>query len=185
MLHGLTGDENSMWVLETALPEGARVVAPRGPFANAGEGYSWIRVPDSSLPAAEAFAPAAQVIARLAAELALHAAHLVIMGFSQGAALALALSALGTLRPAGVVALAAFLPDGDTSRLAGLDVFWGHGTQDDKVPIARARSDVARLRHAGASVVYCEADVGHRLGVECLRGLRDWFQRLPSDNGAE
>ena len=74
----------------------------------------------------------------------------------------------------GLVALAGFLPAGDAAGLAGLSIFWGHGTSDERVPIARARQDADRLRAAEARVTLCESDVGHKLGAECLRGLRAW-----------
>ena len=34
---------------------------------------------------------------------------------------------------------------------------------------------------AGAPVTYCEADVGHKLGSECLKGLRRWLAGLGLD----
>ena len=41
LLHGWTGDENSMWVFATRLPKQALLIAPRGFYkANSG-GYSW------------------------------------------------------------------------------------------------------------------------------------------------
>jgi hypothetical protein len=36
---------------------------------------------------------------------------------------------------------------------------------------------MARLREAGLDVTYCESDVGHKLGADCLRGLKAWFAR--------
>jgi phospholipase/carboxylesterase len=101
--------------------------------------------------------------------------RLVLMGFSQGAAMAFAGAALGLVRPAALVSLAGYLPMGDIHRLHGLKVFWGHGIQDDLVPIERARADVTELRSVGAEVHYCESDIGHKLGVECARGLNLWL----------
>jgi predicted esterase len=103
----------------------------------------------------------------------------VWMGFSQGAGLAFAAACAPGARPRAVVSLAGFVPDGFEARagarLAGLPVYWGHGTKDDQVPVQRARRDVSRLRHAGLDVLYCEADVGHKLGADCLRGLKGWL----------
>ena len=41
LLHGLGGNEDVMWVLETALPPGGLVAAPRGTFPSVAGGYSW------------------------------------------------------------------------------------------------------------------------------------------------
>jgi predicted esterase len=98
----------------------------------------------------------------------------VLMGFSQGAALAFASSS--DLKPDGIVAIAGFLPAGDIKHLSSVPVFWGHGIRDDHVPIMRAREDVARLRKAGAEVAFCEVDVGHKLGVECAQGMERWLK---------
>src|SRR5512135_2470515 len=43
LIHGLTGDENSMWVFARDLPASYWIVAPRAPYAAQMEqgGYSW------------------------------------------------------------------------------------------------------------------------------------------------
>jgi phospholipase/carboxylesterase len=118
------------------------------------------------------------VVDELAAEDGLDRDEIILMGFSQGAAISFALAGLGMLVPRAIICLAGFLPQGDLSLFAGLPVFWGHGTQDELVPAERARMDVERLHKAGADVTYCEADVDHRLGIECTRGLKGWLKTL-------
>jgi phospholipase/carboxylesterase len=99
------------------------------------------------------------------------------MGFSQGAALAFAATFLGRLQPAGIVSLAGFLPQGELKNVKDLPIYWGHGISDTLVPIERAREAVLMLKRAGADVVLCEAGVGHKVGLECTRGLKEWFLR--------
>jgi predicted esterase len=183
-----------MWVLETALPPGGLVAAPRGAFPSAAGGYSWVGPGLEGWPKAMDFAVAVTRLGDLLAGLEQdqdgEGRPFVLMGFSQGAALAFAAAAVGRARLGGVVALSGFLPEkadalGEGTGLSGLPVFWGHGTRDERVPISRARQDLERLRAAGAEVTYCEADIGHKLGVECLLGLRAWFSSLgasPSPN---
>ena len=133
----------------------------------------------------EDFRPGVTFVERLldtlAAERGLDRGRMVLVGFSQGAALAFAVAREDRLRPRGIVALAGVLPDGDVGRLRGIPIFWGHGTQDTHVPIEAARADVERLRRVGASVQMCEADVEHRVGVECMRGLKQWWLAHFSD----
>jgi predicted esterase len=100
------------------------------------------------------------------------------MGFSQGAALAFSAAADKRISPKAVVAAAAFLPEGDFSDLEGIPVFWGHGSRDEWISIERARQGFLQLQHSGASVHFCETDVGHKMGVECLGGLRTWLQAI-------
>jgi len=54
-------------------------------------------------------------------------------------------------------------------------MFVAHGTQDNLVPIDRARASMALLEQAGARLTYCEAEVGHKVSADCLRGLETFF----------
>ena len=74
--------------------------------------------------------------------------------------------------------LAGFVPSGLDELvlkkpLAGKNVFVAHGTQDQQVPIDRARASIELLEQAGAQVTYCEDEVGHKLSANCLRALED------------
>lgn len=177
LLHGLSGDEQVMWGLDRIIPRAAFVVSPRAPLPFAPGGFTWVDpglIPGAPL---EAYDPSARLLAEVVTATRALAGErrLVLMGFSQGAALALSAVALGRLSPEVVVVIAGLLPPGELPPWPGVPVFWGHGLRDELVPIERARDDVARLERAGAPLTYCEADVGHRLGPECLRGVRGWL----------
>ncbi len=62
--------------------------------------------------------------------------------------------------------------------LAGKSCFMAHGTQDELVPVARARQARQTLLEAGAKVTYCEDDVGHKLSASCFRGMGKFFENL-------
>jgi phospholipase/carboxylesterase len=184
LLHGLSGDENVMWVLEGVLPAGGLVASPRGPYPLPQGGYRWKARSAGYRSSLSDFAPAIDALVRTVEDLeqrtGMDRRRLVLLGFSQGAGLAFASVALSALHPAGLVVLAGYVPEGDVRGLSGLQIYWGHGLRDDQIPIERARSDVERLRGAGVTVHFCEADVGHKLGVECARGLRTWMSGLYS-----
>lgn len=179
MLHGLTGDEKVMWVLESALPSESLIVSPRAPHRAAEGGHSWIEKSVGQSADMADFEPAIDLLEDWFLELdksaSLELGQTYFVGFSQGAALAFALAASGEVRPAGVIALAGFLPEGDISGLASVPVYWGHGSKDEIVTPERARVDIDRLESMGTRVRYCEAEVGHKVGVECMRGLKDWL----------
>lgn len=180
LLHGLTGDEKVMWVLENALPTEGLIASPRAPFEAKEGGQSWIEAQVGQEARVVDFEPVfprlSDWIADLGRSYSLQPEDTYLVGFSQGAALSFALVASGVVRPAGIVALAAFLPEGELSELRGVPVYWGHGSQDDIIPPERARSDIARLEALGVPVRYCEAEVGHKVGVECMRGLKEWLR---------
>jgi len=183
MLHGLGGDERAIWELEPALQPGGLIVAARAPYLQAGGGYGWLPQIGAWPPKLEEFAESVRLLESLLRHLVEHhgldRGRLVMLGFSQGAAMAFA-AAMTTedglaTPPAGIAAGSGHLPQGDLSPLRGLPVFWGHGTRDELIPVSVARADVVRLRAAGAQVQYCEADVTHKLGLACLRELREWI----------
>ncbi len=182
LLHGLGGDENSMWILEQSLPKGGVKIAPRALFPMAGNGYSWVKQTLHGWPTAKDFDLAVTALKNLVDELQVKAGlkreEMFLMGFSQGAALAFTAAADPELRPKAVIAAAGFLPKGHFTNLSGLPVFWGHGSRDEWVPIERARSEALLLRDFGAQVRFCETDVGHKLGMECLNGLSGWMKGL-------
>jgi predicted esterase len=59
--------------------------------------------------------------------------------------------------------------------LEGKPFFVAHGTKDEMVPIDRARVSIETLERAGANVTYCEDAVGHKVSVNCLRSLKNFF----------
>ncbi|MGH2619683.1 MAG: alpha/beta hydrolase [Anaerolineales bacterium] len=183
MLHGLGGDEHAIWELEPALPPGGLIVALRAPYLQAAGGYGWLPQIGAWPPMLEEFAESVRLLESLLQYLdqnhGLDRGRLVLFGFSQGAAMifAAAMTAKAGLSipPAAIAVGSGHLPQGDLSPLRGLPVFWGHGTRDELIPVSVARNDVERLRAAGAQVQYCEADVTHKLGLACLRELRQWI----------
>jgi predicted esterase len=191
LIHGHTGDENSMWVFARNMPEYYWLVAPRAPQTAKSGGYSW-RLPRTSSYdqlGAEILESTAETIIQLvdeySASVNVDASRFDVMGFSQGAAVCSVLAVLhpGRIRKAAM--LAGFVPDGLEEGIArrslqGKPFFVAHGTKDETVPIDRARASIALLEQAGAQVTYCEDDVGHKVSVACLRALQKFFADIPS-----
>lgn len=186
LLHGWTGDENSMWVFVRNFPENFGILAPRAPYPAPEGGYSWRAITPNSwgFPGLDELRPAADALVRLVDELAREqawdAAQFDVIGFSQGAALTCLLGLLHPQRVRRIGVLAGFLPVGAETLLAarplaGKSIYMAHGTQDELVPIQRARETVAALEQAGAQVSYCEVETGHKVSAECLRGMETFF----------
>jgi phospholipase/carboxylesterase len=187
MLHGWTGNEDSMWVFVRNFPAGYAILAPRGLHAAPEGGYSWRPLPAGTFgrPGLTELADSAHALIRLVdayqAQVQVDASRFDLMGFSQGAAMSNVLSCLypDRIRKAGI--LAGFMPSGMESivarkPLAGKPMFVSHGTQDNMVPIDRARASMTLLEQAGAQVTYCESDVGHKVSADCLRALELFFK---------
>lgn len=188
LIHGLSGDENSMWVFARDLPAAYWIVAPRAPHPSGMEqgGFSW-RPPEPEtvdMPGLEQLRPAAGALLRLvdeyAASVGLDATTFDVMGFSQGAAMCNLLAFLYPQRLRKVGILAGFVPSGlealaSERPLEGKPYFIAHGTKDETVSVDRARSSIEILERAGAQVTYCEDEVGHKVSVTCLRALRSFL----------
>ena len=186
LVHGWTGDENSMWVFARNLPATYWIVAPRAPNATSPSGYSWRprrpgvhdRPDFSDLePAVGSFL---EFVDAYTAQNNLVASQFDAMGFSQGAALLSLVALMHPERVGRLGILAGFVPQGaerltETQPLRGKPVFVAHGTLDDLVPIDVARVSVQLLQTAGANVTYCEDDVAHKLSAKCLRALEAHF----------
>lgn len=188
LIHGLTGDENSMWVFARDIPAHYWIVAPRGPHPSGMEqgGYSWRppRGETEDLPGLEQLRPAAGLLIRLVDEYSASqgfaAQTFDVMGFSQGAAMSGLLAFLYPERVRKVGILAGFAPEGleelvSQRPLEGKSFFVAHGTKDETVPVERARASMEILEKAGAQVTYCEDEVGHKVSVACLRALKKFL----------
>lgn len=186
LIHGWTGDENSMWVFTRGLSPDCWMIAPRAPHPADPSGYSWRPLqPDTfGMPSLGTLLPSAEALIRLideySASVKLEAQQFDLMGFSQGAAMVNLIGMLYPHRVRKMGVLAGFVPLGleelaAKRPLAGKNIFVAHGTQDQMVPIDRARASIKLLEQAGAQVTYCEDEVGHKLSANCLRALEDYL----------
>jgi len=175
-----------MWVFARNLPAHYWIVAPRAPYTAEAGGYSW-RLPqfenmnrlslDLLRSAGEALI---QLVDEYSASVGIDTTTFDVMGFSQGAAMSNVLAFLYPQRIRKTGILAGFVPGGleelVTQRpLQGKPFFVTHGTRDDMVSVDQARASVKTLEQAGANVTYCEDDVAHKVSVNCLRALKEFF----------
>ncbi|MBL8061820.1 MAG: alpha/beta fold hydrolase [Anaerolineales bacterium] len=186
MIHGWTGDENSMWVFARRFPADMWMIAPRAPHHADPQGFSW-RPPQPltfGRPSLEMLLPSAEALIRLideyAASVKIEAKQFDVIGFSQGGAMVNVLGMLFPERVHKMGVLAGFVPAGldayiEKRSLEGKQVFVAHGTLDELVPIDRARASMQLMEQAGASITYCEDEVGHKLSSNCLRALEEYL----------
>ncbi len=181
LLHGWTGDEDSMSIFTRNFPADYWIISPRAPFVAAPSGYSWrAPAPRGSWPSVDLFRPSVDglvdLLNRWAVANNLDASSVDVVGFSQGGALSFTLGVLYPDRVQKIGILAGFAPLGTEDVLApnlffGKKIFVAHGTLDEMVPISMALRTIQLLKNAGAQVIYCESEVGHKLSAECLKAL--------------
>jgi len=186
LLHGWTGDEDSMWIFASRLPKHYLLLAPRGLYSTPMGGYGWHTMNDGNVwPQVDDFRPAIDKLCLLMDSWPITApaadfSRFRIAGCSQGGALAYSFAILHPERVIALAGLASFLPDEaalylQDTRLKEIPIFVSHGIKDHLVPVARARQAVKQLEQAGAQVCYCESDVGHKLSADCFKGMETFF----------
>ena len=189
ILHGWTGDENSMWAFTHNLSTSYSIIAPRAPYAAPPDkgGYSWrdLKPGTWGSPTLEELGLAADALVsfvdKWSASLSIKSPTFDMVGFSQGGALANTLAALHPERVGKVAVLSGFVPSGAEKLLhPGLmdeiRFFWSHGTKDEVISFERGRASIELLQNAGADVQLCQSEVGHRVSKECWRSLATFLK---------
>jgi len=201
MLHGLGGDENVMWTFGRSLPDRFTVISPRAPikiepgtpYAEYTEGgYSWLRPAPPLDPDRSTFAYSLELLKKfIEAAIGVYEVdrhNVIVMGFSQGAAMSYALSLIEPELIAGVIALAGFMPElkrpewnamqpkGVRTPRHGYLII--HGTDDQIVPILYAHQARDFLRSHGASVEYHAYPIGHKVSPQGLKDITHWLNRI-------
>lgn len=187
LLHGYADNEREMALVGRLLDPCAHflVVAPRGPVDIDDRASAWFEYgPMGPDPATfdAALTAVDGTIDELCREHIMRRDEVVLAGFSQGAAMALAvaLAPASAMRPAGVLAMSGFIPDvagydPDLEGAAELAVLMQHGTSDETVPVELARDTAELLRSCGAQLTFEEYATGHQSTVESLASASAWL----------
>jgi phospholipase/carboxylesterase len=150
---------------------------PEAPHPGEGGRTSWFRRGGTD-PAEQQLAPVFEWLDTLP-----HPRERTVFGgWSQGTNVAFAVAlGPGHVRPAGVVALGGGFRDElppDLNR-ALPPIAIAHGRADDSVSVEVARQTREVLERAGATVLYCETDVGHEIDDAVIPDLRGFLAKLP------
>ncbi|KQV47182.1 carboxylesterase [Pelomonas sp. Root1217] len=109
------------------------------------------------------------------------AERIVVMGFSQGCAMALMTALRYPERLGGAVGLSGYLPLAATTAAerspanAGLPIFMAHGTQDPVVVPARGTTSRDALRALGHEVEWHEYPMPHSVCMDEIADLNAWL----------
>ena len=181
-LHGWTGDENSMSIFTHGLSSHHHILQPRGTTRAYPSGYGWAQKSPSFDPDFQDYCrDAIELLRHLdawATRMALSLQHFNVAGFSQGAALALALTVVAPERVQRLAILAGFLPANPPAsiNLEHLHIFITHGTADEIIPFDQAVRTQNWLLSQGAQVEFCQSNTSHKLGAACLRSFHHFMK---------
>jgi predicted esterase len=169
-----------MWTFERSIPESCHVLAFEAFLHDPLGGWSWweMTTPGSKreaiVYAAHKLRTALQAFLK---NQGLQPSSLMGIGFSQGSVLVSASVSLQLIPfdAIGVLAGFVFLPEEGVKLTKLPSAFIAHGTQDDTISVDKARRGVEALRELGAMVQYVEEDVGHKVGIQGSRALKQWI----------
>lgn len=168
-------------------PDGRWSVVVFEPRLHREAGPYWYEVAEAGPVADELDAAVAAVRDGIAALLATGTATapVVLAGFSQGGALALAtaLDPDGGPPPDAIAVLSGYLPARvdasiDVSRAAGLPFLVAHGEDDETVEPLRGRAAAKALQRSGAVLTWASTPGGHRFAGDLLVPLQQWLGAL-------
>lgn len=195
-LHGLGADGGDFAPLARELQLGAvgpvRYVFPHAPTmpVTINGGYvmrAWYDILGADLVRREDEAGLRESQAAIAAlvdrerQRGVAAERIVLMGFSQGCAMALMTALRYPERLGGTVGLSGYLPLAATAAAertavnAGLPIFMAHGTQDPVVVPARGTASRDALRALGHDVEWHDYPMPHSVCMEEIEDLNAWL----------
>jgi phospholipase/carboxylesterase len=195
-LHGLGADGNDFAPIVPQLVDPAwpalRFVFPHAPVRpvtiNGGMPMrAWYDIAAAALVARQDETGIRASIAEVAALIArehtrgVPSEHIVLAGFSQGGAIALAAGLRYAQTLAGIVALSTYVPLQPTLAAerhpanAATAIFWGHGSADPIVPMPRGAESRDLLLALGYTVDWHSYPMAHAVCAEEIADLRAWL----------
>ena len=184
LLHGWTGDEHSMWVFTSKLPDDYWLIALRGPIKTPTSGYAWVNQTPGVWPKLSQFKSQVDAVFNhlnhLNKYLDISPNELGVIGFSQGGAMAYSCALLYPHLVQKTAVMSGFMPTVDLPELKSEVLqknkfLITHGKLDEIVPIEKAREAVSYLRKLGVSPEYCEEEIGHKLSAACYKTIQQFF----------
>ena len=183
-LHGLGDSAVGFEALARRLRLPVRFVIPDAPDPHGG-GFSWYRVGEPE--AASDVVRSTDLLVRLIG--AVHkrwprSGKPLVLGYSQGAVMALSLAARHADRIAGAAALSGYLIPADLAipkaTKKSPPLFISHGRKDDVVPFAKGQAAADAFERAGWKVTFVTHELGHPLPPAILVRAEAWLaQCLP------
>lgn len=109
--------------------------------------------------------------------------HIVLVGFSQGGAMALFSGLRYRKRLGGVIALSAYLPFAQQIPVTHhTPIFMGHGKLDTIVPLRLGKYSAEQLQQHQLPITWREYPIGHHLCPEELADIQQWLTTKEQGN---
>lgn len=184
LLHGYGADENDLLPIAHELDPRLRAVSLQAPLSMGGSMRAWFNLAQDARgisfdpkEARQGLRTAAEAVEEIAAG----SPRPFLLGFSQGAAMALGVMLMRPELAAGVLSLSGVPPVMEPRDLApreklrGLPVFAAHGLHDTLLPIELGRTVRDELKRLGLDVEWHEYPMGHMVVPQEIDDARRWL----------
>ena len=188
LVHGRAGSYRSMWTFRRCIPEGCHAFAVQAPYDDDQGGFTWwdILRDDAREKGLEAVKLLKNFLEQLPEAYQITPTRTVALGFSQGSGVLSLMVQRDPKRLAGLGILAGFVipdkPPPDLSKSILPEVLIAHGIADEHVPISKAKRSNEYLESLGFKTEFIEDDVGHKVGVNGMRRLKEWLIEVLLEN---
>ena len=188
VLHGYGADARDLMALGGYLHPSLRLISIRAPLDLPQGGYAWfpiefteagIQIDREDVLQARDFL--IEVVRSRQAAHGNDATNTLLLGFSQGAALALAVAFQAPDTAANVIALSGVFAremtptDPDTLRLLeATSVLMTHGSHDPLISIDQSHASRDIVAQTPVRLQYREYSMGHEINQECLQDVAEW-----------
>ena len=189
LLHGVGGNELNLADLATGINPDSLVVLPRGPLPLSANQFAWFRVAFTaegpSIVKAEAEDSRRRLIhfvEQVQLAYGIQPENTVIAGFSQGGIMSASVALSAPERVKGFAVLSGrILPElephlANSTRLAHLRAFVGHGEYDRTLPVIWAQRADQWLTKLGVEHVTRHYPIGHEISPAMHAEFLEWLQ---------
>ncbi|MBO4145292.1 alpha/beta fold hydrolase [Kocuria rhizophila] len=189
MFHGYGSHEGDLMALSASLPDGFTVASVRAP-QRAGAGFQWFPLSSELVFTTDAVVAAAEPVVQWLRDESLQHTHVILLGFSQGMAIATTVARHAPDLVDAVVGLSGFVvPVADDDAQANffhddalreepLRLFWGRDPEDPVIPPALVdRTAEWAQQHADATKVQYRG-IGHGVSPQELSHVSEYLRAL-------
>jgi phospholipase/carboxylesterase len=185
IMHGIGSNEQNMLSLVNGLEEQFYIFSIRGHLPQP-PGYAFFTIEGYGKPHRKVFddgvSKLTSFIDYACEQYSLDRSHLYLLGFSQGAILAMTLGLTLGNKIKGIVALSGYIPafvkeEYEIKPVNEVSVFISHGEMDQVLPFEWGLANNEYFRQLGANVTFKTYQEGHSVSLRNLQDFTNWLKQ--------
>ena len=189
MLHGVGSNENDMFGFAEQFPKKYFVISARAPFELAEGSYAWFHVEFlgdkriiNETEAEKSRIILKQFINQVVERYKADASNITLLGFSQGAIMAYSVALTSPEKVKNIGVLGGRLLEEikplikPSAKLKSLDIFLGHGLNDNVMPINFANKAFEYCIKLGCNIQFKKYPIEHTISQSEIDDFKNWLK---------